>query len=405
VRVSTAFNRMLALPGATVRGVRFEPAGMVVEIRARGRRLRCSCGWSTRAGYDRSRRRWRHLDAGSCRVWLEAEIRRLDCRRCGRVVTEEVPWARLGAWHTRDFEDTVAWLAQRTDKTTIATLLRCSWKAVDNIIARVVADYLDTARLEGLYRIGVDEISYKRGHYYLTVVADHDSGRVVWVAPGRRGRALADFYDALGSEGRDRIEAVSMDLSAIYTPVTQDALPHATICYDPFHVIQIANRALDLVLSASRHGAEGTITGRQWRAARVALRSGGERLDPRQQELVNSFRRTRRRVFRAWELKEDLRYLYRVDYDLIRPYLKTWITAALRSRLPAFTNLAKTIRTHYDGICAAAELGLSNSRLEGINAKIRLIQRRGYGYHSIKALAASIYLCLGGITVRLPTHP
>jgi transposase len=405
VRVSTAFNRMLALPGATVSGVRFEPVGMVVEVRLRGCRLRCGCGWSTRARYDHSRRRWRHLDAGGCKLWLEADIRRLLCRRCDRVVTEDVPWARPGAWHSRDFEDVVAWMAQRTDKTTIASLLRCSWKAVDNIIRRVVAGHLDASRLEGLYRIGVDEISYRRGHYYLTVVADHHSGRVVWVAKGKRGQALQDFYDALGPAGRDRIEAVSMDLSTIYTAVTKDALPEATICYDPFHVVQLANRALDLVLSASRHGADGQLTGPQWRAARVALRSGAEKLKGDQKQLVNAFRRTSRRVYRAWELKEALRYLYRVDYDLVRPYLKAWITAALRSRLPAFRNLAKTVRTNFDGICAAVELGLSNSRLEGINAKIRLIQRRGYGYHSVDALAASIYLCLGKITIRLPTHP
>ena len=161
MRVSTAFNRMLALGGATVTGVRFEPEGMVVELRLRARRLRCPCGCSTRAGYDQSRRRWRHLDAGGCRLWLEAAIRRLYCRCCQKVVTEVVPWARPGAWHSRDFEDVVAWLAQRSDKTTIATLLRCGWKAVDNIIRRVVAAQLDAARQEGLYRIGVDEISYR----------------------------------------------------------------------------------------------------------------------------------------------------------------------------------------------------------------------------------------------------
>jgi transposase len=166
-------------------------------------------------------------------LWLEADIRRLYCRRCDRVVTEEVAWARPGAWHSRDFEDVVAWLAPRTDKTTIATLLPCRWKAVDNIIRPVVAENLDAAGLEGLYPIGVDEISSKRGHYYLTVVADHDSGQVVWVAPGKRGEALADFYDALGPQGRERIEAVAMDLATIYASATTQQVPHAVICYDP----------------------------------------------------------------------------------------------------------------------------------------------------------------------------
>lgn len=396
---------MLALPGATVSGVRFEPAGMVVEIRLRARRLRCACGWSTRSRYDGSRRRWRHLDAGSTKVWLEADIRRLACRRCGRVVTEEVPWARPGAWHTKDFEDVVAWMAQRTDKTTIATMLRCSWKAVDNIVRRVVAEHLDTSRLEGLYRIGVDEISYKRGHYYLTVVADHDTGRVVWVAKGKRGQALTDFFDALGDEGKARIEAVSMDLGTIYRDATKRAVPDAVICFDPFHVIQMANRALDSVFMASRHGSDGLITGRQWRASRHALRSGAERLNDDQRKLLNAVRRFRYRLWRAWELKEALRDLYRVvEIDEARPYLRRWIDSAVRSRIPSMVNLAKTIRTNFEGILAAVEWRLSNSRLEGINGKIRLIQRRGHGYHSVDALTASIYLCLGGITVRLPTQ-
>jgi transposase len=163
VRATTAFNKMLAIPGADVAGVRFDPTGIVVVLRRRARRLCCPCGWSTRAVYDRSTRRWRHLDLGAARLYLEAEIRRLACRACGRVRTETVPWARPGARFTRDFEAVVAYLAQRTDKTTITRLLRCSWEAVAAITVRVVATYLDDARLEGLYRIGIDEVSYPQG--------------------------------------------------------------------------------------------------------------------------------------------------------------------------------------------------------------------------------------------------
>jgi transposase len=170
VRATTAFNKMLAIPGADVAGVVFTPSGIVVGLRRRGRRLHCPCGWSTRAVYDRTTRRWRHLDLGAARLFLEAELRRLACRTCGRVRTETVPWARPGARFTRDFEDVVADLAQRTDKTTSTRLLRCSWEAVAAIVARVVAEHLDDARLEGLDRIGIDEVSYRKGHRYLTVV-------------------------------------------------------------------------------------------------------------------------------------------------------------------------------------------------------------------------------------------
>ena len=106
--------------------------------------------------YDRSIRRWRHLDLGAVKLFVEAEIRRLHCRHCDRVRTEDVPWARPRARHTRDFEDVVAWLAQRTDKTTVTRLLRCSWEAVAAIVTRVVVDHVSDKRLEGLYRIGVE---------------------------------------------------------------------------------------------------------------------------------------------------------------------------------------------------------------------------------------------------------
>ena len=197
-----------------------------------------------------------------------------------------------------------------------------------------------------------------------------------------------------------------MDLGTTYRDATRRCVPGAAICFDPFHVIQITNRALDAVFMASRHGADGLITGRQWRASRYALRAGAEKLTDDQRKLINAVRRFRYRLWRAWELKEGLRDLYRViEPEQARPYLRRWIDSARRSRIPAMVNLSRQIQRNFDGIIAAVELGLSNARLEGINAKIRLIQRRGYGYHSVDALAASIYLCLAGITIRLPTHP
>jgi transposase len=402
VRVTTAFNRVLMLVGAWVTSVAFTADGVVLGIRNRKKRLRCECGYSTRSCYDRSVRRWRHLDMGVMKVWLEGEIRRLDCERCGRVVTEDVPWARPRARHTRDFEDVAAWLCRRSDQTTVATLLRCSWKAVHAIVGRVVVEHIDESRLEGLYRIGVDEISYRRGHWYLTIVADHDTGNVVWVSKTKQAAALEEFYDALGEERCARLEAVSMDLTHIYRAATERRAPQAAICVDPFHVIQLANRALNAVYRGGDHG---TVTAREYRRVRTALLTGEERLDKDQATIVNLLRRSSRQLWRAWSLKEDLRWLYRgVEPRQARSYLRGWLRSASRSRIRAFVNLATTIRRQFDGIIAAIELGLSNSRLEGINSKIRLIQRRGHGHHTAEALTAMVYLCLGGITVTLPTQ-
>jgi len=412
VRVTTAFNRILGLPGASVASVAFTDEGLVIGLRRPGRRrLVCPCGARTWACYDTSRRRWRHLDFGACQVWLEADIHRIDCRACGRVRTEQVPWARPGARHSADFEDVVAWLAQRMDKSGVARLLRCSWEAVDHIVTRVVADHIDDARLDGLYRIGVDEISYKRGHRYLTIVADHDSGHVVWVGVDRTKASFGQFFDALGPDRAAQVQAISLDASSIYLPVARDRIPQATICLDPFHLIGWTNEVVDSVYRADRPAlALGTAAPNltQWRRARYALRAGAERLDESHRAILNTLRRRRYRLWRAWELKEQLRDLYRtVDPADAPTYLKRWCTAALRSRIPGYRNLVRRVRKHFDAIIAAVQLGLSNSRLEGINAKIRLIQRRGYGFRSLDALTAAIYLCLGGITITLPTdrHP
>jgi transposase len=191
-------------------------------------------------------RRWRHLDLGGCRLFLEAEVRRLHCRRCGHIRTETVPWARPGARHSGDLQDLVAYMAQRMDKTTVTKLLRVSWEAVARIVVSVVAEKLDTTRLEGLYRIGVDEVSYRKGHRYLTVVADHDrGGAVVWAGEDRDKGALERFYDQLGEAGCAQLQAVSRDLGEAYRRATDARAPQARQCADPFHVVKLANEAID----------------------------------------------------------------------------------------------------------------------------------------------------------------
>jgi transposase len=425
VRATTAFNKMLVIPGASVAAVSFAPEGVVVTLRRRFRRLRCPCGFSTRAAYDSSVRRWRHLDLGSCRLLLECEIRRLHCPRCERVRTEQVPWARPGARHTRDLEDVVAFLAQRVDKTTIARLLRVSWTAVANIVTRVVADHIDDSRLEDLYRIGIDEVSYRKGHRYLTVVADHDKdGAVVWAKEGNNAETLRAFYAELGDDRKSRLEAVSLDMGKAYAQATTDEVPHVAQCVDPFHVVKLANEAIDKARrwawNVERRtnpapkrkrghppkGSSPPPDKPRWiKHTRWALLKDPDRLNDTQLGVLDALRRERSVLYRCWQLKEALRDLYR----LARPqdaalHLDWWLRWACRCRIPAFVKLSKTIRANRDRILAAVELGLSNSKLEGLNSKIRLMNHRGYGHHSAAALISMIYLCCGGIAVQLPTE-
>jgi transposase len=416
---------MLAIPGATVAGISFTLEGVVVSLRRRFRHLTCPCGFKAGAVYDTSTRRWRHLDLGSCRLLLECEIRRLRCPRCERVRTEQVPWARPGARHTRDFEDVVSWLAQRLDKTAVAKLLRCSWEAVANIVVRVVADAIDDSRLDDLYRIGVDDVSYRKGHRYLTVVADHDrNGAVVWAAEGHDAATLKAFYDELGDERKADLQAVSLDMGKAYEKATSEAVPHAVQCVDPFHVVQLANQTIDQArrwawnterrtnpaLKRSRGrppaGSSPPPNRPRWvKHTRWALLKDPNELSDSQHDVLVQLRRERSVLYRCWQLKEALRDLYRLRRPQEAPlHLDWWLAWACRSRIPAFVKLSRTIRANRDRILAAVELGLSNSKLEGLNSKIRLINHRGYGHHSAAALISMIYLCCGGITVQLPTE-
>lgn len=410
MRVTTAFNRVLGLRQASVVSVEFTGAGLVLGVRRRKRLHQCPCGAWLRARYDTSRRRWRHLDFGACRVWLEADIARVDCPRCGQIRTEQVPWARLNSRHSKDFEDVVGWLAQQMNKTAVSKFMRCSWAAVDAIVGRVVAEHIDDARLDELYWIGVDEISYRRGHKYLTLVVNHDNGDVVFAVDGRTKDSFEQFFKALGPERKQQVEAVSMDMSGVYRPVTEEQAPNARIAFDPFHVIQYANKALDSVFGANRDplpvavDRQGRPNRRIWRHTRTALRTGGDKLDRPRLALIHALYYTHHDVWLAWTLKEDLRDFYAVvEPDKARRYLTRWIKKATTSGLVPMINLAKMVSNHFEGIVTAVELGLSNARLEGTNAKVRLIQRRGYGHHSPDSLIAMIYLCLGGITIQLPT--
>jgi len=406
VRVSTAFNRLLQIPGASVTGVVIGERDVEVTLRPTAQLLTCPCGKRLRSFYDRRRRRWRHLDLGRCRLWLVYEIRRLNCPDCG-IRTEEVPWARPEARHTGDFEDMVLWLAQRTDRTSVATLMRCAWETVTTIINRGVAELLDQRRLTNLYRIGVDEICYRHPHRYLTIIGDHDTGTVIDVQPGRSRESLANFYTSQPDSTLAGIEAVSMDVSSIYTSVTTELLPHAVICYDGFHIMQWVNRALERVFAEAAAGPDKiAMTSAQWRATRWALRTGENKLSESKRDLVNRVARTNRRIGRAWTLKEQARDLYRYDHPpgVARRLLKAWITAAKRSRIPVFVSLGKRFQIYFEPILAAIELGISNALLEGINAKIRLINARGYGHHSAQTLTSMIYLCRGGLHPQLPTR-
>jgi len=207
VQIGRVWARLFGVEHTVVEAVRFDEQAdsIVASVRpARGRQRRCGICGRRSPGFDQGegRRRWRALDLGTVPALLEADAPRVRCRQHG-VVVAAVPWARHGAGFTRSFEDTAAWLAVHTSQAAVAELLGVAWRTVGRILTRV-AEEADQGvdRLEGLRRIGIDEISHRKGHRYLTVVVDHDSGRLVWAAPGHDQATLGRFFDASASSAR-----------------------------------------------------------------------------------------------------------------------------------------------------------------------------------------------------------
>jgi transposase len=358
------------------------------------------------------------LDAGTWRVMVEADAPRVSCPAHG-VVVAAVPWARHGAGHTRQFDETVAWLATCTSKSAVRQLMRVAWATVGEIIARVWADTGGAVdRLAGLTRIGIDEISYRKGRKYLTVVVDHDTGRLLWAHPGRDDATLHRFFDLLGPDRCAALRLVSADAAPWIARVVAARCPRAIRCADPFHVVAWATEALDEVRRAAWNAAPGRLrglgkggSGSQGMAAwfkrcRYALWKNPDRLTDRQHAQLAWVAKTDPRLHRAYLLKEALRYVFAVKGQAGIDALDKWIMWARRCRIPQFVALARRIVVHRNAIHAALTHGLSNALVEAINTKIRLIARMAYGFRNTNALIALALLNLGGHRPELPgrTH-
>jgi transposase len=409
VRRTRVWARLLGLQRAVVQDVKSGSEDEIVVVVRPVWRERDRCGVCRRRcpGFDlgEGRRRWRALDLGSTLAFVEADAPRVRCRRHGVVVCA-VAWARHRSRFTRSFEDQAAWLAVNTSKSAVAELMRVAWRTVGAICERVADEAQQEADLlDGLRRIGIDEISHRKGQRYLTVIVDHDTGRLVWAAAGRDRKTVERFFDELGETRCKQIELVSCDMAGWIAGPVADRLPDAVRCVDPFHVVMLATDALDEirreVWNQARKAGE-TVAARDLKGARYALWKNPENLTDRQAAKLSSIQKTNAKLYRAYLLKEQLRQIYRLPAKDAVELLDEWIAWARRCRLASFVKLARTITKQRAGIVAAITHGLSNARVEAINTQIRMITRRAYGFHSPAALIALAMLSLAGLCPPLP---
>jgi transposase len=441
MRVTSAFCRLLDLPGVWVRSVRFEPNRVRVRVALRRRRLRCpKCSYSTRHRESKQHHDsvWRHLDLGRWRLEVHARLRRLRCPEHG-VHVEGVPFARDGARFTRDFEDLVAWLATKTDKTATCRLTRIDWQTIGRIIERVGDELLCEDRLGDLFEISIDEVAWRKGHRYLTLVGDHRRRCVVWGSEGK-GQAAADaFFAELDRDtrrdadhGRDaeaaeiqvkapaqadaedhvgeragQLRAVSMDMTGGYAKSVRRHAPQAVICIDNYHVVQLATKALDEVRREQWNelrAAGDRDAAKHFKDSRWSLLKNPADLTDTQADTLTALHAAGGKVPRAWTMKEMVRAIFApgLTVDAVDELIDRLLARLSRSRLRPFVRLGRTIRKHRTGILAARRMKLSNARAEALNNKAKLITRRAYGFHSANAALALIHLTCGPITLTLP---
>jgi transposase len=344
------------------------------------------------------------------------------------------------------------WLSTKTDRTAVCRLVRIDWETVGRIVKRVGDELLPADRLTNLFEISIDEVAWRKGHRYLTLVGDHRRRCVVWGTEGK-GQAAADaFFAALdppftlasweqapaitvpfgpcptvpAGEGihgawlpgdvqldprlfarAGRLRAVSMDMTGGYAKSVRQHAPQARIVIDNYHVVALATKALDEVRrdhwnelrqAGDKHAAKA------FKDARWSLLKNPSDLSDRQAATLAAFQHAGGKVPRAWAMKEQVRAIFAagLTVEQVSTLIERLLARLSRSRLKPYIRLGRTIRQHREGILAARRLKLSNARAEALNNKAKLLVRRAYGFHSAQAALALILLACGPINLTLP---
>lgn len=388
---------------------------LYIHVKAtKGKQKRCPICGRKCTGYDATTkcRKWRHLDFGSCAVFIVADVHRVECPEHG-VHTEMVPWANHHSSYTKEFEQQVAYLALRLNKKEVSKLMRISWNTVGPVLSRTKNIYEpdSSVRFKNLIRIGIDETSYKKGHKYVTVVTDHDTNQVIWVGEGTGKVVLEKFFKLLTAEQRNRITLVSADGARWIKSCIDEYCPNAERCIDGFHVVSWAIDAMDTLRkeiwhnslkcdrSQSKRGRGRPKKGEKVvkkapsiKDAKYPLGKNPENLTPYQKNKLDEIKHLYPILFRGYQLKEGLRFVFQCGKENVEHELNKWLAWACRCRIPVFVELSKKIRRHKEAIIATVHHGLSNARIESMNNKIKVMIRKAYGFRNIQNLIDMIMI-------------
>jgi transposase len=385
--------------GVSGRGIhhvhtRFEKGRTVFRIDQDPTTFQCShCGSRAVKRKSTVRRVWMTLPIGLRPTLIEWYVQRVRCPVCGVLRQLKIPFAEPDRRYTRGFERYVLELSRHMTMQDVAYHLGISWHAVKQIQKRYLLRHFSFPPLKALKRIAIDEISIGRGHRYLTVVLDLDSGAVVFVGEGKGANALEPFWKRLKSS-KARVEAVAMDMSQAYIAAVSSNLPRATIVFDHFHVIKLMNEKLtdlrrDLYREATDLLQKNVLKGTRWLLLKNPENLRDERNERARLEEALSLNKP---LAIAYYMKEDLRFMWSLPSKATAAaHLKDWIARAEASGIRMLRDFAKTLRTHREGILAYYDHRISTGPLEGTNNKIKTLQRQAYGFRDQVFFMLRIY--------------
>ena len=348
---------------------------------------RCSaCGSREVISRGHAERRFRSLPIGRRTTAVVLPIPRVECTACGRVRQVKVPFADPRRSYTKSFERYVLELSRSMTIRDVAHHLDIGWDTVKDIQKRDLSRRFAKPKLKHLRALAIDEIAVAKGHRYLTVVMDLESGAVVFVGDGKGADALKPFWKRLRPSGA-KIEAVAMDMSAAYRSAVSIHLPKAVIVFDHFHVVKLFNDKLSDLRRALYREATDVQHKEVLKGTRWLLLKNAENLDPEKDE--------RSRLKEALKLNEPLAMAYYLKEDLRRfweqpgkrfatTFLDGWIRRAEASGIKILQQMAKTLAAHRSGLLAYYDVMISSGPMEGTNNKIKTMKRQAYGFRDLE---------------------
>jgi transposase len=355
-------------------------------------------------GYDRKRRRWRHLDTCQFTTWIQTDVPRVSCPTHG-VKQIAVPWAEPGSQFTAWFERLAIDLLQECSVKGAAGLLRLTWDEAWGIKKRAVARGLRRRTQDAVAYLGVDEKAIAKRHRYLTVGADLERSRVLYLAEDRKQESLDGFWATLTPAQRQGIEAIAMDMWEPYIQSTRAHLEEAAakIVFDKFHIAKHLHEAVDRV----RRSEHRTLTQRgddRLTGTKYLWLMRPKNMTAEQHALFRTLQRTDLKVARAWLLKERFRQFWAYTYlGAAQNFFARWFWRATHSRLRPMAAVAHLIRRHLPNVLTYLTHGLTNAGLEAVNATIQWVKKTARGFRNVEHFKTAIYFHCGGLDLY-PTH-